>query len=461
VLTVLGKSTRPFCDGLSRRSFLGIGSLALGGLSLADVLRAEAAAGTGSPERAVVMVYLPGGPTQHETFDPKPDAPSEIRGPLGSIATAIPGVRFGQLLPRLAAMADKFSVVRTLTGMKNRHECFQCYTGRPGGRSEDGEPQGGWPALGSVVSSVLGPGPGGLPPFIDAAPKMGYGPYNRRGQHDASAKVSWPGFTGIQHAPFSLAGDVRSDLALSGIDLSRLDSRRDLLAALARFQQRVGAEAGVDRFQQQAFGILASNRLADALDLSKEDPLVRRRYGPPQPTDRAYGGAPQSPEHLLLARRLIEAGARCVTVAFGAWDWHANGPGTIEDLAKLYLPVFDHALSVFLDDLDQRGLLERVTVVVWGEFGRTPRINADGGRDHWPETQSILLAGGGMQGGRVIGQTDHAGGTPSDRPVHVQEVFATLYRNLGIDVNAVTLADLSGRPRYLVDENRQPIAELY
>jgi hypothetical protein len=434
--------------------------LALGGLSLPQLLRAQSRSGGSSSDAAVIMVYLPGGPTQHETFDPKPEAPVEIRGPLRSTNTCIPGVRFGELLPRLAQMADKFSVVRTLTGMKNRHECFQCQTGRPGGRSEDNEPPGGWPSLGSVVSSVLGPGPGGLPPYVDASPKMGYGPYNHRGQHDASARISWPGFTGIQHAPFSLASDVKSDLVLTGIDLARLGSRRHLLAALGRHQQQLDVE-GLDRFQQQAFGILASNRLADALDLSKEDRRLRERYGKSQPTDPAYGGAPQSPEHLLAARRLVEAGVRCVTVAFGAWDWHANGPGTIEDLAKRYLPTFDHALAVLLDDLDQRGLLARVTVVVWGEFGRTPRINPDGGRDHWPETQSVLLTGGGIQGGRVIGQTDRTGGVPIDRPVHVQEVFATLYKNLGIDVNSVTLADLSGRPRYLVEENRQPIEELY
>ena len=168
---------------------------------------------------------------------------------------------------------------------------------------------------------------------------------------------------------------------------------------------------------------------------------------------------PQSPQHLLLARRLIEAGVRCVTVAFGAWDWHANREGTIEYLSK-YLPVFDRALAVFLQDLDQRGLLSTTTVIVWGEFGRTPRINAKGGRDHWPGTQSVLLAGGGIQGGRILGQTDRHGGVPVERPVHVQEVFATLYRNLGIETDRVKIPDLNGRPRYLVEANRQAIGEL-
>jgi hypothetical protein len=378
---------------------------------------------------------------------------------LSPIETSIPGARFCETLPKLARSAHRFSVIRTLTGMKNRHECFQCFTGRPGGRNGDGEPAGGWPSLGSVVSKVLGAGARGLPAFVDASPKMGYGPYNNRGQHDASPIVSWPGFTGPEHAPFVLESDARTDLVLNGVNASRLAHRRELLAALGRVKDRVQAD-GMDSFQRQAFDILSSNRLADALDLEQEPAATRARYGPPQESDSRYGGAPQSPQHLLLARRLVEAGVRCVSVAFGAWDWHSNVGGTIADLSRRYLPVFDHAISVFLEDLDQRGLLEDVTVVVWGEFGRTPRLNKDGGRDHWPDTQSILLAGGGMPGGRVLGTTDRIGGTPVDRPVHVQEVFATLYRRLGIEATAVTVRDLSGRPHYLVDANRQPIAEL-
>ncbi len=460
MLTVFGKKQQPFCDGLSRRSFLRIGGLGLGGLSMANVLRAQSQSDRPSTDKSVIMIYLPGGPTQHETFDPKPHAPREIRGPFGPISTKIPGVAFCELLPELAAIADKFSIVRTLTGMKNRHESFACYTGRPGGRNEDNEPAGGWPSLGSTVSSVLGPGSSGMLPYVDAAPKMSYGPYNNRGLHDPSGRVSWPGFTGRRHVPFALEGDVNSDLVLHGNDLSRLDDRRALLSSLKGFQARF-ADAGLDQFQEQAFGVLTSDRLAEAMDLEREDPKVRQWYGESQPTDPSFGGAPQSAHHLLLARRLVEAGVRCATVAFGAWDWHANREGNIEHLSKKYLPVFDHAISVLLKDLDQRGLLEHVSVVVWGEFGRTPRINAKGGRDHWPATQSVLLAGGGIRGGRVIGETDSSGGTPKDRPVHVQEVFASLYRNLGIDTDTVKIADFGGRPRYLVDENRQPIAELY
>ncbi|MEM7010370.1 MAG: DUF1501 domain-containing protein, partial [Verrucomicrobiota bacterium] len=405
--------------------------------------------------------YLPGGPTQHETFDPKPNASSEIRGSYGSIPTAVPGTHFCELLPQLAKSHDKFSVIRSLTGMVNRHESFHCYTGRPGGRPEDGEPAGGWPGFGSVVSHVLGPRKGGVAPYVDAAPKMGYAPYNNRGVHIGSDKISWPGFTGPKHTPFAIQGRGKADLALNGIDHARLGDRRQLLGSLDGLQRSVSDDGELDEYQKQAFGILTSNKLADAMDLSLEPQSIRERYGEALPTDSSFGGAPKDPQQFLLARRLVEAGVRCVTVAFGAWDWHANREGTIAQLSKKYLPVFDHALSTFLEDLHQRGLLETTMVVVWGEFGRTPRINAKGGRDHWPNTQSVLIAGGGIQGGRVIGETDNHGGVPIDRPVHVQEVFATLYRNCGIDFDRTTINDLSGRPQYLVESGRQPIAELF
>ena len=460
MLSIPGNPIDGFCDGLSRRNFLRIGSLGLGGLSLTDLLRAEAAAGKTEQQKSVVMIYLPGGPTQHETFDPKPDAPMGIRGSYKPISTKIPGVQYCELLPKLSAMADKFSVVRSLVGMDNRHESFQCYTGHSGGRPQDNEPAGGWPSFGSLVSSVLGPGPGGAMPYIDASPAMSYAPYRNRGHHEGAFEPSWPGFTGHEHIPFAMQGDIKKDLVLNGIDLNRLNNRRGLLTALDGLQEKV-ENAGLDNIQKQAFGLLTANKLTEALDINKEPKKVLERYGKAQATDKAFGGAPQSAHHLLLARRLVEAGVRCVTVAFGAWDWHANREGSIEYLSKKYLPVFDHAVSVFLEDLEERGLLETTTVIAWGEFGRTPKINAKGGRDHWPGTQSVLLAGGGIQGGRVIGETDKIGSVPSSRPVHVQEIFATLYNNLGIDVNSDTVNDFNGRPRFLVTGGSQPIPELY
>lgn len=459
MLTVFGKPSRSFCDGLTRRDFVRIGTLGAAGLSLPELLRAESSSRESS-NRAVVMIYLCGGPTQHETFDPKPDAAREIRGSFGVTSTRTPGVSFCELLPKLSSISDKLSVVRTLVGMQNRHESFQCYTGRPGGRNEDREPAGGWPTFGSVASYVLGPGRDGITPYVDASPAMSYRPYRNRGVHNPSGKVSWPGFTGRAHVPFALQGDVKSDLVLNGVDLARLGDRRSLLTALGNYQAGI-EDGGLLSFQEQAFGLLTASRLAEAMDLAKEPQQVRDRYGESQKTDPSFGGAPQNAQNLLLARRLVESGVRCVTVGFGAWDWHANREGSIEYLSKKYLPVFDHALSTFLSDLDERGLLETTTVIAWGEFGRTPRINPKGGRDHWPGTQSVLIAGGGVQGGRIIGQTDRSGGVPIARPVHVQEIFATIYRNLGIDANATKIPDLQGRPRYLVDDNRQAVSELY
>ena len=425
-----------------------------------QLLRAEASNKSSELRQgSVVMVYLPGGPTQHETFDPKPEAPPEIRGAYDPIRTAVPGVHFCELLPRLAKLANRFSVIRSMVGFENRHESFQCYTGRPGGRTQDNEPAGGWPTFGSVVSRQLGPRQGSIPAYIDAAPKMGYGPYNLNGTHIGSSAVSWPGYTGPQHVPFALNGNGKADLTLNGVTLPRFNEREKLLRAFGDLQDTVDS-AAMDAYQKQAFGILTSDHLAKAMDLSLEPETVRDRYGKGQPTDKSFGGAPQDPQQFLLARRLVEAGVRCVTIAFGAWDWHANREGTIQQLSKKYLPVFDHALATFIEDLHQRGLLATTSVVVWGEFGRTPRINAKGGRDHWPNTQSVLVAGGGIQGGRVIGKTDSQGGSPIERPVHVQEVFATLYRNCGIDVNNTTIPDLTGRPQHLVDHGRQPIAEL-
>lgn len=461
MLTILNQHRRRFCDGLSRRSYLKAGVLGTTGFALPDLLRAESKATAARRDHSVVMIYLPGGPTQHETFDPKPNATREIRGSFQPISTAIPGTQICELLPKLAAMADKYSVVRSLVGMVNRHESFHCYTGRPGGRAGDNEPAGGWPSLGSTVSHVLGPNRNGMIPYVDAAPKMGHRPYNNLGVHDPASTLSWPGYTGSDHIPFTLEGGVKNDLVLNGIGNARLNDRRAVLTSLGELQEEIETQSGLDAFQKQAFGLLTSSKLADALDLEQEDPAVVNRYGAGQATDPSFGGAPQSPKHFLLARRLIEAGVRVVTIAFGAWDWHSNREGPLEQLARKYLPVFDHTLSTFLQDLDERGLLETTSVVVWGEFGRTPRINAKGGRDHWAETQSILLAGGGMHGGLTLGETDKDGGRPVERPVHVQEVFATLYRTLGIDVNSVKINDMQGRPRYLVDENRQPITELF
>jgi uncharacterized protein (DUF1501 family) len=220
------------------------------------------------------------------------------------------------------------------------------------------------------------------------------------------------------------------------------------------------SEADADPFREQAFSILSSSKLAAAIDLKNEDPKIVARYGKSKPTTASFGGSPKDPQKFLLARRLVEAGVRCVTVAFGAWDWHANRGGTLKQLAEWDLPDFDHALATLINDLHERGLDRDVSVVVWGEFGRTPKINAKGGRDHWENVAPAILAGGGMKTGQVIGSTTKDGGEAKDRPVHVQEIFATLYHNLGLNTETATVPDLQGRPRYLVDQGYKPLPEV-
>lgn len=448
---------------MARRSFLRIGALGLGGLSLPQLLEAEERSSGGGSQKSLIMLYLPGGPTQSDTFDMKPEAPREVRGPFRPIETNVSGLRICELLPRVAKMMDKVALVRSVVGFKNRHESFQCYTGRPGGRPGDNDPPDGWPTLGSVVSKLSGPGKNGMLPYIDVGPQTAKIAYRNRGEHDGISKNSWPGFTGIAHTPLALEGQGRDDL-VRRIAPARWKARRDLLSTFDQFRRSVDDSGSmidsIGDFQRRALGILTRSRLAQAMDLTREDPRVVERYGAAKPTLPLYEAAPKSPQHLLLARRLIEAGARVVTVAFGSWDWHGDRGETLERMAREDIPDFDHAFSTFVQDLDERGMLEDTTVVVWGEMGRTPTINYQGGRDHWPNVLSALLIGGGMQRGVVVGSTDGHAAEPKERPVHVQEVFATLYHNLGIDTETTTITDLSGRPHYLVDNGAQPIPEL-
>ena len=241
-------------------------------------------------------------------------------------------------------------------------------------------------------------------------------------------------------------------MVLKGITLEQLEDRSRLLGSLDRFHRAAdagGQMQGLDDFQKQAMSVLTSSKLAEAMDLSREDPETLKRYG----NDGRTGDGPTSPKHMLLARRLVEAGARCVTLSFGLWDWHDyNFSG-----AREFMPQYDQAVSALLEDLHSRGLEKDVTVLAWGEFGRSPRINnkgGEGGRDHWPNVSCAMLAGGGMRTGQVIGSTNRLAEEAKDRPVHFQDVFATLYHNLGIDVRKVKLPDLTGRPQYLIDNSQ-------
>lgn len=441
-----------FRDRLTRRVMLKIGGLALGGLALPDLLRAEANSGRRSSQKAVIMVFLSGGPPHQDMVDLKPEAPAEIRGEFRPIPTNVPGIEFCELLPQLAQRADRLAVIRTLVGSEGRHAAFQCMTGQPVAP----QPAGGWPSLGAVVSKLKGAAAEGVPAFVGLSPRM----------KSASgwADPGQAGFVGQAHAPFTPNAD-QANLQLQHLTVDRLGDRRTLLARLDRLKRDAesnGVLASADAFHQQAFGILTSSRLADALDLDQEDAKIRDRYGRGSSAPAGYGDAgPIMNDYFLAARRLVQAGVRVVTLAYGRWDWHGRPHGTNFENARDHLPIFDQGLSALLDDLADSGLSEDVSVLVWGEFGRTPRINKNGGRDHWPQVACALLSGGGMRTGHVIGSTNRFAEVPKERPVHFHEVFATLYHNLGIDVNHLTLNDLSGRPQYLVDHTRyQRIPEL-
>jgi hypothetical protein len=377
-------------------------------------------------------------------FDIKTDAPAEIRGEFSDISTNVPGIRICEQLPLMAKMADKLIFFRSIVGAKDRHESFQCVTGR----LNENLPPGGWPEIGSVISKLQGSTGAAVPPYVNLSQKMQHTPYNQ-GRNS---------FLGVGHGPFMPLGSVKDDIALNGVTIERLADRRALLAAFDRFRRDAdasGAISGLDEFEARAFDILTSSSLLRALDVSSEPDKIRERYG--RGTDKIQGdAAPRLNEQFLLARRLVEAGVRVVTLSYSFWDWHG---GNFRN-AKQNLPDLDQALTALVQDLHDRGMAGDVTVLAWGEFGRSPRINDGGGRDHWPNVSCALMAGGGMNTGQAIGTTDRLGGEAADRPVHFQEIFATLYHNLGINPHTTTVNDLSGRPHFLVDGAYQPVKEI-
>jgi len=460
MLTILGNRSARFCDSVSRRSFLKIGGLGVGGgvmsgLSLPQILHAEAEQKLGSSHKSVIMVYLPGGPPHLDMYDLKPHAPAEIRGEFDPIPTNVSGIEICELMPRTAQMMDKFSIIRSLVGAPRGHTSIQCLTGRYYGP----QPAGGWPSLGSAVSKIQGPAHPEMPPFVGLASQKNLTTPTLKQWLDPGP----PGFLGPSHAPV-VAGDQQTvdNFTLDDLTTKRLGDRKSLLAGLDQLRRDADASGSIERmdaFSQQAFSILTSSKLLEALDFTREDPRVIERYGRGAPKllrgSGAYHDIMGSREQFLIARRLVEAGVRCVTLTFGMWDWHSeNFTG-----AKNHLPKLDQAITALVEDLHERGLDEDVSVVVWGEFGRSPKISDNGGREHWPQVSNALLAGGGMRTGQIIGATDALAEEVKDRPIHYQEVFATLYHNLGIDVSQMTFTDLNGRPNYLLDYT-QPIAEL-
>lgn len=464
------RSPRSHAAAASRRSFLRIGTLGLTGLSLARLLEAEEQAGIGASRKAVINVHLDGGPPQLDTFDPKPLAPAEIRGEFTAIPTALPGVQFCELLPQLAQAAGRLAILRSVVGSAGAHDAFQCQSGYA---AKDLASLGGRPALGCAVAKVQGRPHDAAPTFVDL---MQGRPLVRN-----SAR---PGFLGPAYEPFrpdlshlfprELEPGMKNELKRlgenqtlrltlqDGLSLDRLGQRRELLAGLDRIRRELDASGmmdAMDRFGQQAVSILTSGRLATALDLDRIPAADLERFklpGGEAPTHSYTSEGPVAALKFLLARRLIEAGVRVVSLSLSDFDTHSNNFPRMRQL----LPIVDHGLTALLADLGERGLLDDVTIVVWGEFGRTPRVDTKtGGRHHWPQVTPTLLAGGGLRTGQVVGATDREAGVAIERPVHFKDVMATLYDRLGLDARQITVIDQQGRPQYLLDEGR-PIPEL-
>jgi hypothetical protein len=450
MLTIFGRSNK-FCDGVSRRSFLKIGGLgiAAGGLTLADIFRAEAHAGaTGSQlrsgqQKAVINVFLGGGPPHQDMWDLKMDAPADIKGEFKPIDTKVPGLQICEVFPQMAKLMDKCVVIRSVVGASGGHDALQCTTGYP---PKDMQPMGGRPSLGAIVTKLQGPVNPSVPPWVGLCGKTGHMPWSDAGR---------TGFLGAACNPFKPDGEGLANMKLKDITLEQLDDRKKLREGFDGLRRELdvsGALNGVDAATERALNVLTSNRLLEALDVSKESDKVRARYGDGKPYQFQYDGAPTANDQLLMARRLVEAGVRVVTLTFGRWDSHGQNFKLVRDHGgKL-----DQCLSALIEDLDTRGMLDDVTVIVWGEFGRTPRINKDAGRDHWPQVSCALMAGGGMRTGQVIGSTNRLGEYAVGRPVTFPEIFATLYHNLGL--NGTTVADPTGRPQHLSDQ--PPLAEV-
>ena len=442
MLTVLGPRTPRACDGLTRRGFLTVGSLAVVGLTLPQLLRAEEKAGKRS-HKAVIMVYLTGGLAHQDTFDLKPNAPAEVRGEFQPIPTNVPGIQIGEHLPKLARCMDKLVVLRSLVGQRDEHSSWQSYTAT----TMDTAKREQKPHFGSVVARMQGQTDPVVPAFVDLSPTMQHKPYNTPGA----------GMLGRAAAPVKVDGDEIAVMKNLAVPAEQLADRKTLLANLDAFRKNADRSTGIatDTAHDRAFDVLTSSKLVEALDVAKEPERTRDRYG--RGSSKHLGdGAPMWNDQLLMARRLVEAGARVVTVAYGFWDTHG---GNCKYLRQ-HLPLFDTGISALVEDIYARGLDQDVTVCVWGEFGRTPKINKDAGRDHWARVNCALLAGGGMRTGQVIGTTDSAAGEAKDDPVPYANVLATVYKNLGIDPHAMVY-DVSNRPNPILPSGYAAIDKVY
>ena len=437
----------------NRRWFLKAGALGAAGLSLPHLLQQEALAGTGNRLNSVILLWMRGGPSHIDMWDPKPEAPVEYRGEFGTIPTNIPGINLTDMLPKTAAIMDKWSIVRSLHHHDAGHSTGDqiCFTGYNSGPNAD---ENVMPSCGSITAEQLGHLNPTLPTYV-MIPKM------VPGTGSAYLGVSYKPFETLadpaKEGPFSVPNFALAD----GLTADRLGSRRELLTGFDRLQRKLDARGqmvAMDRFQQQAWGILSSPAARAAFDLDAEPMALRERYGfmpafDPGASNRC--GASNWAQRMILARRLVEAGVRLVTVDLRWWDTHVKG---FDSLRRGFLPRWDQAYTALIQDLEERGLLDTTLVLAWGEFGRTPRVNNDAGRDHYPNVFSAAFAGGGVKGGRVVGSSDSKGAFPKDNPKTPQDVLATVYRHLGVDVHKSYLNN-SGRPIPVLPSGT-PILEL-
>ena len=465
MLTIPGQK-RLLCDGIHRRDFLRVGGLGLSGLTLADLLRHDASAKEGQRQKSVIYVVLGGGPSHIDMWDLKPHAPIEYRGPFQPTATKLPGVQICEHMPRQAAMMDRIALIRGIRSVENDHFLSEVYTGLPRGAGKR-------PAFGSVVSRLQR---GPLAPRVahrDEGPTRGAsGPHSSLPTYISldeptteQFEFELPHYAGAGHAPFRPFAESINDLTPAK-DLDHLAGRKALLAAFDDVRRGLDQEdryAALDRFQAQALEMITSPQVRDAFDLKSEPAETLSRYGhkagkyPHQTVKTILYDWDARP--FVLARRLVEAGARVVTLRVGSWDHHSGPEADIFFALRGLMPVLDQSLAALADDLRDRGLTDDVLVVVLGEFGRTPKITPLGpGREHWADAGCALFLGGGLKMGQVIGETDSRAERAKSGSITFQNLIASIYHVLGIDPHA-TLPDFNGRPQYLLDDAR-PVQEL-
>lgn len=438
---------RTFCDGSNRREFIKVGALGLGGLTLADLLRSREAQAAAPQAKSVLLLWMGGGPSHFETFDPKPDAPEGYRGPSRAIPTNVAGIQVHEWLPRMAKLADKYAIIRSISHKENGHTAADHWmqTGYAYGPVDSqGNPAQAAPYFGSVLAKQLGPRTA-LPPTISI---KSYGTYGIGGfnyvYYDKPERLG-PAYSPLRMQGSEATGYVLNDLPLpGGVTAGRLERRgrlAKLIDGVTRLSDDHLAAAELDIFQQQAYNLVTAGSAREAFDLSREPDSLKDRYG-----RDGFGQA------FLLARRLVEKGVRVVAVSTGNWDTHGNlinqgiKIGALERMRDHLVPALDRSFSALLSDMDERGLLKETLVLWMGEFGRSPKVEgADIGRDHWGSAMSVVAAGGGVRGGQVIGSTTPDGGYPDDRPLKPIDLIATVYHKLGVSPSTI-LHDQQDRP---------------